>query len=53
MTNEELSQLLWDCAYKLQRYRVAHSGEYVGGVEYTELQRRIAAARESVRDRPA
>lgn len=28
---------------KLALYRAAHSGEYLGGVEYTELMRRIDA----------
>jgi len=44
MTTAELRQLLMNCADKLQRYRHEHSGEYIGGVEYTELQRRIVAA---------
>ena len=42
--NTELRRLLMDCAEKLNFYRAQHSGEYVGGVEYTELQRRIVAA---------
>jgi hypothetical protein len=40
----DLGQLLLDCTEKLSRYRYEHSGAYVGGVEYTELQRRIAMA---------
>ena len=44
MTRAEIRELLMDCADKLLRYRREHSGEYVGGVEYMELQRRIVAA---------
>jgi hypothetical protein len=39
-----LIQLLQDCKHKLELYRAQHSGEYVGGVEFTELIRRIDAA---------
>jgi hypothetical protein len=38
-----VTQLLNDCAEKLKLYRAAHSEEYLGGVEYTELQKQIAA----------
>lgn len=39
-----LSDALLDAKLKLQLYREKHSGEYIGGVEYTELMRRIDAA---------
>lgn len=53
MTDEErtqLAQLLRDCAQKLRFYRAeqGNPGEYVGGVEYTELQRRIERALEKL-----
>lgn len=41
---EKLKQLLRDCSEKLALYRSQHSGVYVGGVEYGELQRRIEEA---------
>jgi hypothetical protein len=44
MTNQELAQLLSFCEQKLRLYREAHGGEYVGGMEYTALQRRIGDA---------
>lgn len=44
MTKKELRTLLMDCAEKLNLYRGQHSGEYIGGVEYMELQRRIVKA---------
>lgn len=40
----ELHQLLTDCREKLQLYRDQHSGEYIGGVEFTALRGRIDAA---------
>ena len=36
-----LRDLLGDCRTKLTFYRKAHSGEYLGGVEYSELMHRI------------
>lgn len=44
-----LLDLLIDCSLKLRMYREQHSGNYVGGVEYTELQRRIHAEHEALR----
>jgi hypothetical protein len=52
MTNGELRQLLMDCAEKLNLYRAQHSGLYVGGVEYTDLQKRIARTLDLLRDAP-
>jgi hypothetical protein len=37
-----------DCADKLLRYRERHSGEYIGGIEYMELQKRIVEALEAM-----
>jgi hypothetical protein len=51
-SDEGLSQLLLDCADKLSRYRYEHSGAYVGGIEYTELQRRIARALDGSSEKP-
>jgi hypothetical protein len=42
--DESMRQVLIDCKEKLRLYRAQHSGEYVGGVEYMELMRRIDAA---------
>lgn len=53
MTRIQLRQLLMDCADKLIRYREQHSGEYIGGVEYMELQKRIVAALEAFPEREA
>jgi len=54
MTKQELRTLLMDCAEKLNLYRAQHSGKYVGGVEYTELQRRIVKALDEIRaDEPS
>ena len=33
--------LLENCKYKLRLYRADHSGEYIGGMEYTELIQQI------------
>lgn len=44
MTNHEIANLLSFCEQKLRLYRDAHSGEYIGGMEYTALQRKIGAA---------
>lgn len=52
MTKAELRQLLMDCAEKLNLYRAQHSGEYIGGGEYTELQKRIVATLDLLRDAP-
>lgn len=49
MTKQELRTLLMDCAEKLNLYRAQHSGEYIGGVEYTALQRRIVKALDDIR----
>ena len=38
---------------KLTLYREAHGGEYVGGVEYTQLIREIAEALAPIPSRPA
>lgn len=40
----ELEAVLSAAKKKLELYRAQHSGEYVGGVEYTELMARIDAA---------
>jgi hypothetical protein len=40
----ELRSLLSDAGEKLSLYRKAHSGEYIGGAEYTDLMQRIIAA---------
>ena len=40
----DLRPLLRLAKEKLQLYRAQHSGEYVGGVEFTDLMRRIDAA---------
>lgn len=48
MTRNQIRQLLMDCADKLIRYRQEHSGAYVGGIEYMELQRRIVKALEEL-----
>lgn len=36
-----LRSALFDAKLKLQLYRNAHSGKYIGGVEYTQLMKRI------------
>ena len=41
---DDLKELLADCKVKLAHYREQHSGEYVGGVEYTEIMARIERA---------
>lgn len=41
---EALSEALQDAANKLSLYRAQHSGEYVGGMEYQALMRKINAA---------
>lgn len=46
---DDFKDLLLCCAEKLRCYRKGHSGEYVGGVEYTELQRRIERMLEELR----
>jgi|GEM_PF-5159074 len=43
-TINELRMLLAKARDKLALYRADHSGEYVGGTEYTELMRQIDAA---------
>lgn len=40
----KLYALLQECKTKLQLYRDQHSGQYVGGVEFTVLRRRIDEA---------
>jgi len=40
----ELRNVLGDAKVKLALYRMNHSGEYIGGVEYMELMNRIDAA---------
>lgn len=40
----EYLDLLRDCRDKLALYRRAHGGEYIGGVEYAELMRRVDGA---------
>jgi hypothetical protein len=40
----ELEAVLTQARAKLEKYREQHSGEYVGGVEYSVLIRRIDAA---------
>ena len=44
-TDAAIAQLLDDVGQKLRMYYVATAGEYVGGVEHSELQRRIADMR--------
>jgi hypothetical protein len=46
---QDAAAVLEACAEKLALYRAAHSGEYVGGVEYTDLQARIAATVRTLR----
>ena len=41
---ETTEKLLRDCRHKLELYRKNSSGEYLGGVEYTDLIARIDAA---------
>lgn len=36
---------------KIEKYRAAHGGEYVGGVEYSNLMKQIDAALALVGDR--
>uniref|UniRef100_A0A6M3LUC0 Uncharacterized protein n=1 Tax=viral metagenome TaxID=1070528 RepID=A0A6M3LUC0_9ZZZZ len=38
---EEITTVLSNCKTKLQLYRANMDGEYLGGVEYTELIKRI------------
>ena len=38
---EEIITVLSNCKTKLQLYRANMNGEYLGGVEYTELIKRI------------
>lgn len=40
----ELKHILKDARAKLVCYRAEHSGEYVGGMEYSSLLRRIDEA---------
>lgn len=40
----QLENVLLQAREKLELYRAQHDGNYVGGVEYTELMRRIKAA---------
>lgn len=44
MTPAQHRELLIECRCKLQLYREQHSGEYVGGMEYTALRREIDKA---------
>lgn len=37
-----ISKLLEDCGHKLNLYRLNVSGEHIGGVEHSELIKRIA-----------
>lgn len=46
----ELYALLQECKHKLQLYRDQHSGEYIGGVEFTQLRRRIDKALEELKN---
>lgn len=46
----ELYALLQECKHKLQLYRDQHSGEYIGGVEFTALRRRIDKALEELKN---
>ncbi len=43
---DKLRLLLAKAREKLALYREAHGGEYVGGMEYSELKRQIDAALE-------
>lgn len=38
---EAAKQALFEAVIKLSLYRAQHSGEYVGGIEYTQLQKMI------------
>lgn len=40
----KLRFLLASAREKMELYRSAHSGEYLGGMEYSELKRQIDAA---------
>ena len=40
----DMESVLLNAKEKLRLYREAHGGEYVGGVEYMELMRRVDAA---------
>lgn len=42
--NQTLRLRLQEARHKLTLYREAHGGAYLGGVEYSELMRRIDAA---------
>jgi hypothetical protein len=44
----KLYALLRECKYKLQLYRDQHSGQYIGGVEFVELRRRIDESMEEL-----
>lgn len=44
LENHRLRTALGHAREKLALYRQVHSGEYVGGVEYTALMREIDAA---------
>jgi hypothetical protein len=48
--NMTMRQVLLDCKEKLELYRAQHSGEYVGGVEFTRLMRKIDQALETRRE---
>ena len=41
---QHIRQTLIDCREKLTLYRQQHSGEYIGGVEYTQLLNSIDIA---------
>lgn len=38
----DISKLLEDCGHKLNLYRLKVSGEYIGGVEHSELIKRVS-----------
>lgn len=40
---DNMSTVMREARHKLQLYRDEHSGVYVGGVEFTELMKRIDA----------
>lgn len=44
----EVVQIIDDAKTKLGLYRKQHSGEYIGGVEYTDLQQRLSAVKDWV-----
>jgi len=45
-----IKNVLDRCSEKLSKYRETYGGQYVGGVEYTDLQKMIENAKELLND---